>query len=64
MEVLDPDGLVLKEDYFTNNEWLRFIKAGNISNMRDGGGKVTEDGITIPYENILCNLHFRVCALP
>ena len=52
IEVLGTDGSLLKEDYFSNNEWLRFIKAGNISNMRDGGGKVTEDGITIPYGKV------------
>lgn len=44
--VTDSVGNVVKIDYFTITEKLRTIYCGNISNMRDEGGKTTADGVT------------------
>lgn len=44
--VTDSVGNVVKIDYFTISETLRTIYCGNISNMRDEGGKTTADGVT------------------
>lgn len=52
VKVFDKEGNLLKEDNFYVADTFRAIRCGNIDNIRDIGGKVTEDGITISYGRV------------
>ena len=51
VKVTDKEENVLKTDSFFIEDKMRFIYAGNVTNMRDMGGKTTDNGVT-PYGKV------------